>query len=95
MAYDDTMEPSAVGLGLNATGNAIQRQMRHFDDQAERTVADSLAASDPESTVDSAQLTGDLVGLKTDSIVNSILFSVFRAQAEQSREAADLLKPRN
>ena len=88
------MDIPSGSLGLSATGAAIQRNLARFDARAERTVADSLAAADPESPADSGQLTGDLVGLKTDSIVNSILFSVFRAQAEQSREAADLLKPR-
>ncbi len=83
-----------VALGLAATGNAIQRQQASFDAKAEQTVADSLAAADPEIASDSSQLTGDLVGLKTDSIINSILYSVFRAQADQQREAADLLKPR-
>lgn len=80
--------------GLQATGAAIGRQMRAFDEQAERTVADSLAAADPDTPVDGAALATDLVGLKTDQIVNSILFSVFRAQAEQQREAADLVRPR-
>ena len=83
-----------VALGLSATGNAIQRQLARFDDRAEQTVADSLAAADPATAADSAQLTGDIVALNTDNVVNSILFSVFRAQAEQSREAADLLKPK-
>ncbi len=92
--YDRTMELPPVALGLNATGNAIRKQMERFDQRSEQTVADSLAAADPDSAGDSGQLTADLVGLKTDSIVNSILFSVFRAQAEQSREAADLLKPK-
>jgi len=36
-----------------------------------------------------------VVGLKTDSIVNSILFSVFKAQADQSKQLADLVTPRD
>lgn len=82
------------GLGLQATGNAIRKQQQAFDAQAEQTVADSLAAANPDTPTDSSALTNDLVGMKSDQIVNSILFSVFRAQAEQQREAADLLKPK-
>lgn len=81
------------GLGLQATGAAIRKQLQAFDERAEKTVADSLAAADPDTPTDSSQLTRDLVGLKSDQIVNSILFSVFRAQAEQQREAADMVKP--
>ena len=88
------MELPPVALGLQATGTAIQRAQTRFDERAAQTVADSLAAADPEAGGDSDQLAGDLVGMKTDSIVNSILFSVFRAQAEQQREAADLVRPR-
>lgn len=83
------------GLGLNATANAIRSQQQAFDQRAEQTVADSLAASDPDTATDSSALTQDLVGMKTDQVVNSILYSVFRAQADQQREAADLLKPRS
>ncbi len=88
------MEIPPIALGLSATGSAIQRQQARFDTQAEQIVSDTLAASDPAAGGDSGQLTSDIVGLKTDSVVNSILFSVFRAQAEQQRETADLLKPR-
>ncbi len=94
MAYTRVMEIPPVALGLSATGNAIRRQQASFDQRAEQTVADSLAAADPASAGDSSQLTRDLVGMKTDSVVNSILFSVFRAQADQQREVADLLKLR-
>lgn len=80
--------------GLQATGAAIRRQQQAFDERAEQTVADSLAAADPDTPTDSSVLATDLVGLKSDQIVNSILFSVFRAQAEQQRETADLVKPR-
>lgn len=93
-AYDDGMEIPSVALGLSATGSAISRQMARFDQRAEQTVAASLAAADPAAGGDSGELASNLVGMKTDSIVNSILFSVFRAQAEQQREAADLIKPR-
>lgn len=88
------MDIAAASLGLIATGSAIQRQQARFDEQAGQTVADSLAAADPQAAGDGGQLASDLVGLKTDSVVNSILYSVFRAQADQQREAADLLKPR-
>lgn len=90
----DISSVTRQGLGLQATGAAIRTQQQAFDAQAEKTVADSLAAADPDTPTDSAALTSDLVGMKTDQIVNSILFSVFRAQAEQQREAADLVKPR-
>jgi hypothetical protein len=88
----DIASTASIGLGLNATGAAIRKQQAAFDQQAEQTVADSLAAADPTSASDSSDLVGDVVGLKTDQIVNSILYSVFRAQADQQREAADLLK---
>lgn len=87
------MELPSVAMGLSGTGSAISRQLARFDQRAEQTVADSLAAADPAAG-DSGQLAGDLVGMQTDRIVNSILFSVFRAQAEQQREAADLVRPR-
>jgi len=89
------MELPPVALGLQATGTAIQRAQTRFDERAAQTVADSLAAADPDTPTDSAQLTSDVVGLKTDSIVNSILFSVFKAQADQSKQLADLVTPRD
>lgn len=101
MAYARGMElppvaSAGAGSGLVATGSAIRRQQARFDQDAQRTVADSLASSDAGSATSvSGQLTSDVVGLRTDSIVNSILYSVFRAQAEQQREAADLVKPRD
>jgi hypothetical protein len=88
------MEIPPIALGLTATGNAIQRQQARFDQQASQTVADSLGTAGPQTAGDSGQLASDLAGLKTDSVVNSILYGVFRAQADQQREAADLLKPR-
>lgn len=90
----DISSVTRQGLGLQATGAAIRKQQQAFDEQAGKTVADSLAAADPDTPTDGAALTSDLVGMKTDQIVNSILFSVFRAQAEQQREAADLVRPR-
>jgi hypothetical protein len=89
------MELAPIARGLQATGTAIQRAQTRFDERAAQTVADSLAAADPDTPTDSAQLTSDVVGLKTDSIVNSILFSVFKAQADQSKQLADLVTPRD
>lgn len=79
--------------GLQATGQAIRRGQQAFDERAERIVAETAAMSDPATAGDSAALTGEVVGLQTDRVVNSILFAVFRAQAEQQREAADLVRP--
>jgi hypothetical protein len=78
--------------GLAATGQAIRRGQEAFDARADRIVAETAALADPESAADSAALTGEVVGLQTDRVVNSILFAVFRAQAEQQREAADLVR---
>ena len=88
------MDIRSVSSGLVSTGAAISRQQQRFDERAEQTVADSLRAADPEAAGDSGQLTTDLVGLVADRAVNSVLYIVFRAQAEQQREAADLIKPR-
>lgn len=88
------MDIARVSAGLTATADAIRRQQVRFDERAEKTVADSLALADPDSAGDAGALTADVVGMQTDSIVNSILYGIFRAQAEQQREAADLVKPR-
>lgn len=91
------MDIRAIAPGLAGTGAAISRQLAQSDERAVRTVADTLAAADPDPAVAgeaAGRLPGDLVGLQSNRIVNAILFNVFRAQAEQQREAADLIRPR-
>lgn len=90
------MDIPAISTGLAGTAAAIQRGQKSFDDRAQQVTADSLAMADPgPDQGSSGDLAGDVVGLQADAISNSILYKVFQRQAEQQREAADLLRPKS
>ncbi|GDY11418.1 hypothetical protein LBMAG53_02950 [Planctomycetota bacterium] len=90
--------------GISSTAAAIQRNQARFDTRAEQVVADAealssgpapaaatAASADPASGT--GDLTSDVVGLHSDSMVNSVLYSVFKKQLEQQRSLIDLIDP--
>lgn len=93
-----------IGTGIAATAAAIQRGQQRFDSDAAQVVAaaQDLGGADPSAdgaaatAVDApatSDLTGSLVGLNADAFVNRVLFAVYRKQAEQQSQAADLIRP--
>ena len=87
--------------GIPSTAAAIQRNQARFDTRAEQVVADAAALS-TGPTADAAaasnnpatgDLASDVVGLKSDSLVNSVLYSVFRKQLEQQQSLVELVDP--
>ena len=77
---------TAVGGGLAATSSSIAKAQERFDRAAER------AANGTLDDGGSAPLVEDLADVKTESLVNQMLYSVFARQADQQKQAADLLK---
>ena len=77
---------SAVGGGLAATGSSIAKAQERFDRAAERVAKGTLDDGG------SAPLVEDVVDVKSQSLVNQLLYSVFARQADQQKQAADLLK---
>ncbi len=89
--------------GIPSTAAAIQRNQARFDTRAEQVVADAAAlsagptadaaASNDPATGGSGDLTSDVVGLNSDSMVNSVLYSVFKKQLEQQQSLIELIDP--
>jgi hypothetical protein len=76
---------------LARTAAAINTAQDRFDEAASRVVADTMAdsAEDPATS----DLPGDLVTMKTESITNSILFTLFCRQSEQQQDMLNAITP--
>lgn len=81
------------GNGLARTAAAISTAQNRFDDAASQVVADTMA--DSEAAPASSDLPGDLVSMKTESITNSILYTLFRRQSEQQQDLLSTITPSN
>ena len=69
----------------------VRADQDRFAKAAERVVESVASESDaPEG----GDLAGAMVDMASESIVNQVLFSVFRAQSDQQREVASLLDHR-
>jgi hypothetical protein len=76
----------AVGGGLAATGSSIAQTQARFDRAAERVANGTLDDGG------SAPLVEEVVDVKSESLVNQMLYSVFARQADQQKQAADLFR---
>jgi hypothetical protein len=77
---------TGAGSGLAATGNSIAKAQERMDRAAERVANGTLDDGG------SAPLVEAVVDVKSESLVNQMLYSVFARQADQQKQAADLLK---
>lgn len=79
------------GNSLARTAAAISTAQSRFDDAASQVVADTMSdsAADPSTSA----VTGDLVAMKSESITNSILYTLFRRQSEQQQDMLKAVTP--
>jgi hypothetical protein len=81
-----------IPSGLPATVAAIQRGQARFDRAAEQVVADATSLADPAAASD-GDTARSLVGMDQESLINGILYGVFRRQQDQQSALVDLVKP--
>jgi hypothetical protein len=81
------------GNSLARTAAAISTAQNRFDEAASQVVADTMtdSAADPSTS----DLPGDLVAMNTESITNSILYTLFRRQSDQQQDMLQAIAPRN
>lgn len=83
---------SVTGSGLFNTAQAIRAGQTRYDDAAAQVVADTMSAtSDAPSSSDS--LPADFVGMQVDSIMNNVLYSLFRRQSQQQQDLLKIISP--
>ena len=83
------MDISAVGSsgGLQAASAAIGASQARFEQAVENVVGDTLAGEL------GAPLVEDAVALKTEAVVNEIMFKVFAKQVEQQKSLINIISP--
>lgn len=83
---------SVTGSGLFNTAQAIRAGQVRYDDAAAQVVADTMTTAS-EAPTSSDALPADLVGMQVDSIMNNILYGLFRRQSEQQQDLLNILPP--
>ncbi len=79
----------ASGSGLQATATKLSESSARFDDLAAQVVHDT--SSTDAATPDDANLAGDLVSMKEQSLLNSVLAGVFHRQSAQQNDLVKML----
>ncbi|MEK7412181.1 MAG: hypothetical protein AAB263_02555 [Planctomycetota bacterium] len=80
--------------GLANTAAAILRGQVRFDAKAQQVVDSAEAASEPSSTAtaSSPELVTSMVGMKQESLINSMLYTTFKQQQDQQKSLNDMIK---
>ena len=84
-----------ISSGLANTAAAILRGQTRFDAKAQQVVDSAEAASNPSGTTatDSPELVTSLVGMKQESLINSMLYASYKKQQEQQQSLVDMVDP--
>lgn len=83
---------SISGSGLLNTAQAIRAGQTRYDDAAAQVVADTMSATS-EAPSSSDSLPADLVSMQADSIMNSVLYGLFRRQSQQQQDLLQMIPP--
>jgi hypothetical protein len=81
--------PITADVGLQATATKLTESSNRFDELAAQVVQDTSPAD--TATPDSSNLAGDMVSMKEQSLLNSMLAGVFHRQSEQQNDLTKML----
>lgn len=83
---------SVTGSGLFNAAQAIRAGQTRYDDAAAQVITDTMSAtSEAPSSLDS--LPADVVGMQVDSIMNNVLYGLFRRQSQQQQDLLKIISP--
>lgn len=91
----DLRAPSFAPLPAPVPQQYLRKAQDRFDAASARVVEAAAGSEDPAPTDEAgSDLVSSVVGMKEESVVNQMLFGVFKAQARQQEEVAALLDHR-
>lgn len=85
-----------ISSGLATSAAAILRGQARFDSKAQDVVraAEAASSSSDSASPDSPELVTSMVGMRQESLINSMLYATYKKQVEQQQDLIDIAKPR-